>query len=191
MPLLLIRVSANSAMLPVWSNSLGPAPDMSLRRAVSARRRVFTENLGAELLILAIGVLLAFVPGIVNLVEHHFRHDHSLYLSFAKSLEEFYLGALAVALTAILNYFEWQFLDKINLGRACGIAAGFTVLFALLCLIGYFLVHFLGEQYFESTQDGRGVVNSSIAFLVLVTTSSSLTVLQGRRSKDVHRGREA
>jgi hypothetical protein len=158
--------------------------DVSSKRARETAALIWTTNFGPALFGVAVAFFLAFLPAIVKLVDLVFAQYQPPYPSFVASLEEFLLGALAVAISASLNYFESQY--ECNLGRACGILAAFTAVSAVISLVGYFIVHYRGQLIFSAEHNGGGVAFAAAIFLVGVVAVSCLTVLQGRRMKDRH-----
>lgn len=148
-------------------------------------QRIWTENFGTVAFALAIGVLVAFLPGFVSFLELHLAQDHSAYRSLTGSLEEFFLGALAVTLSAGLNYFESHY--ECYLGRAAGGLAALSIMAGILSLTAYFLVHFKGNDIFDPQRDNSYFTRVCFILLPLAIFVSCLSVLQARRMKDLNK----
>ena len=150
--------------------------------AIGARNRIWTENLGPALFVLSFAILGAFLPAIVSMIELMFAKNKTGYLSLTDSMEEFFLGTLALCMSASLNYFESHY--ELNLGKACGVLAGFSTFSGFLALVGYFIVHFIGKDIFNVQYDSGWFALLSMSFVGTSIFASALTIMQGRRMRD-------
>jgi len=134
------------------------------------------------LVIFGFAVAGAFAPAMIKLVVLTLIKHVKAYAAWRESLEELFLGSMALSITAALNHYEASF--SVRLGKAASYLSAICVASAFISIIGYCIFYFGRHEIFRAEHDDGSVLTWALAYILVAVSFAGLAVLQDRRMKD-------